>query len=729
MDVRLPDGTIIKNVPDGTTKADLVAKLQNNGMAVPSEWLQAAPQSQPVQETGRAINRGLSDIPRQLGLTARYALEGPAQAAQVFTEPIAGLMRMGGIPTKPLGVVAAGLADSIGLPRPETAQERVVGDATRLVAGAGTTGPMLKATGAIAEKAANAAPGMWGFARDRLLAAGPAMAEAGRITPQVLASAGGAGLMGGLSREGGGTELQQATSALIGGVVGGMAPGAANAALTAGRKLLNAGMTPQAMDIQISGALQRAGMDYSQVPERARQAMRAEMAGALKAGRELDPEAVRRLAEFRTLGVTPTRGMVTQDPVQITREMNLAKIGANSADGELQGLARVQNQNNARLIQVMNEQGASRGNAAQAGDALTSSVIGRRDALRSAEQAAWDAAKSSPGYRAPVSAQPLSAINAALGDEGLMPFMNPTISRYMEAFQTGQQPFTPQAYRNLQSMLSREVAKGGNEGAAAGLAQRILRDADLRPAGFADTNNTLVTQGVAARMRAADAAADDAISAVNRARQATRQAYAYEDSSPLVRSVLSGGASSDPERIATRYIIGGTANEARDVLAQLGPQGSQVVKDALIANLKEKALSGSADEVGKFSQSAFNRALNKIGDRKLSLLFTEEELGRLRMTGRVASYMQNQPVGSAVNNSNSGSLVVGQALDMLRNVPILGPNIGQPLQNLNVSIQQRSAQNVLPGLLAAQPKQPLLPGLIAPGIGFSGGLLSAPAGN
>ncbi len=708
MDVRLPDGTIIKNVPDGTTKADLVAKLQGNGMAVPSEWLQAAPQPQPVQETGRAINRGLSDIPRQLGLTARYALEGPAQAAQVFTEPIAGLMRMGGIATKPLGEVAAGLADSIGLPKPETAQERVVGDATRLVAG---SGGLIGSAGQIAKL-----PGMAGTVGAGL-AANPV---------QQLSSAAGAGVMGGLSREGGGTELQQAGSALIGGVVGGMVPGAANAALTAGRKLLNAGMTPQAMDIQISGALQRAGMDYSQVPERARQAMRAEMASALKAGRELDPEAVRRLAEFRTLGVTPTRGMVTQDPVQITREMNLAKIGANSADGELQGLARVQNQNNARLIQVMNEQGASRGNAAQAGDALTSAVIGRREGLRSAEQAAWDAAKASPGYRAPVSAQPLSAINAALGDEGLMPFMNPTISRYMEAFQTGQQPFTPQAYRNLQSMLSREVAKGGNEGAAAGLAQRILRDADLRPAGFADTNNTLVTQGVAAGMRAADGAADDAISAVNRARQATRQAYAYEDSSPLVRSVLSGGSSSDPERIATRYIIGGTANEARDVLAQLGPQGSQVVKDALIANLKEKALSGSADEVGKFSQSAFNRALNKIGDRKLSLLFTEEELGRLRMTGRVASYAQNQPVASAVNNSNSGALVVGQ---LLRNMPILGPNIAQPLQNLNVSIQQRAAQNVLPGLLAAQPKQPLLPGLITPGIGFSGGLLSAPSGN
>lgn len=31
MDVRLPDGTVIKGVPDGMSKADLIAKLKSNG--------------------------------------------------------------------------------------------------------------------------------------------------------------------------------------------------------------------------------------------------------------------------------------------------------------------------------------------------------------------------------------------------------------------------------------------------------------------------------------------------------------------------------------------------------------------------------------------------------------------------------------------------------------------------------------------------------------------------
>ena len=45
MDVKLPDGTVIQGVPDGTTRADLVAKLKSNGMAVPTEWL--APEAPP----------------------------------------------------------------------------------------------------------------------------------------------------------------------------------------------------------------------------------------------------------------------------------------------------------------------------------------------------------------------------------------------------------------------------------------------------------------------------------------------------------------------------------------------------------------------------------------------------------------------------------------------------------------------------------------------------------
>jgi hypothetical protein len=43
MDVQLPDGTMVKGVPDGTSKLDLATKLKANGMNVPDSWLAPAP--------------------------------------------------------------------------------------------------------------------------------------------------------------------------------------------------------------------------------------------------------------------------------------------------------------------------------------------------------------------------------------------------------------------------------------------------------------------------------------------------------------------------------------------------------------------------------------------------------------------------------------------------------------------------------------------------------------
>lgn len=727
MDVRLPDGTVLQNVPDGMSKDDLVAKLKTNGYDTSS-----------LEPAAVVAGKELNSMPRQIGLTVRYGLEGLANSAQLITEPLRYVtdkfapdrtqslsdVVVGNKPqpkSTPLGVQATKLADWLGLPQPQGANERVIGDATRLVAGAGgisgaasLAGP---ATSALQFVGKNAEPVYQGASAKlaQMFAANPM---------QQISSAAGAGLAGGASKEAGGSETGQAISALVGGVIGGKAPDIASGAANLAKRLFNVGMNQQQLDVKISDVLRQTGVDYSQVPERIKQSLRQEMSGALNADKELNPEAVSRLIAFREAGVTPTRGMISQNPVQITKEQNLAKMGANSNDSGLQGLALIQNQNNDRLIGNLNTLGANRGNTLNAGERVTSSVLGTQAGLRGAEQSAWDAAKASPGYRQPISAQAISDINGALGEQGLMPFMNPTISKYMEAFQKGQ-PFTPQDYRNLQSMLSRETAKGGNEGAAASLAARILRDADLRPAGFVNGANTPVSSGMAASIRNADVSAEDAITAVNRARGATRTAYAYEDSNPLVRSVLSGGSTSDPQRIAQRFVIGGTAQEAEDLVRQVGPQGLPAIKDAILANLKSKAVSGASDETAKFSQSAFNKALNDIGERKLSILFAPEELRALRNNARVAALMQSQPTGSAVNNSNSGALLLGRGLDFLNQVPVVGPMVGPALKNIQISYGNSQAQKVLPGLLADQEKLPAWQKLMAPGAAI-GGLLSAP---
>lgn len=696
----------------------------------------AAPQatSQPVAvQAGQAVN----SIPRQIGLTARYGLEGLANVAQIGTEPLRYLTdRLTGQTGKtvPLGVLASQLADKIGLPSPQGANERVIGDASRLVAGAAGLGGVARVASSAVSDAVPAVTSRLGqFAADFSNAARTIPGALAQNMPQQLSSAAGAGLLGGSAREAGAGPLGQAGASLVGGVAGGLVPGAIDSTVGAVRNLVSR-PAPQALDAQIRLVLNRSGVDLDALPQAAQNSLRNDLRQALNTGQELDAAAVRRLADFRAVGATPTRGAVTLDPVQITREQNLSKVGANSADGVLQGLPRIQNQNNSTLIRSLNAVGgASETDPLTAGRVVAGSVLGQQADLRSAETAAWNAARNSPGYTQPIEAHVVSQINQALGEQGMMPFLNPTISRYMEAFQTGQQPFTPQAYRNLQSMLSNELSRGGNEAAAARLARNVLEGAELRPItnprGI-DFGNALVTQNTANAMRAADAAPGQAIEAVNRARAATRAAYAFEDSNPLVRSVLSDGRSGDPTRIAQQFVIGGTPDEAATVAQQVGPQGRAVIRDALATYIKKQALSGATDEVGKVSQSALNSVLRKIGDEKLRLFFSPEEVAQLHSTGRVASYLQVQPVGSAVNNSNSGAMLIGKGYDALRGIAGKIPGgqslILNPLNNIEIGIRNRQAQNVIPGLLVPEARPPMGQSLLLPGMAV-GGLLAAPA--
>ena len=700
--------------PDGktyTVEGPAGATAEQVGAFVMS---QQAP-AQPVKEAGQSINRGISDIPRQIGLTARYALEGPAQAAQIFTEPVAGLMRAAGVKTKPLGEIASGFADTVGLPKPETSQERVVGDATRLLAG---TGGMLGASRAVAQL-----PGMVGT-----VGAGMAANPTAQLTGAV-----GAGTMGGLSREGGGNEMQQAGAALIGGVAGGMVPGAANAAVNAGKRLFNQ-LTPQQMDVQISNVLQRAGMDYSQVPERARQSLRNQMQDALRAGQELDPAAVRRLAEFQTIGATPTRGMVTQDPVRITQEMNLAKMGANSADGGLQGLARVQNQNNARLIDVMNESGANRGDPFRAGQQAIGAIQGRDADMASRVSGLYQQARDTSGRAADLDRVAFSTRVSELLDDAMVGGALPKDVESMvnwianNAKPQGMHGSIPMPFNvDIAEQLKTRIAtlqrntSDGSARHALGLVRQALDETPLMSAPTVNPGNLPSVPGTVppSPMQLGQ----ESINAFNEARNAARQRFGWQESARPIEAALNGA---QPDKFVENFVIRGSVADASAV-ARNAPV--EEVKTAILSHLKEKALGGAADEVGKFSQSAYNKALNQIGDRKLALFFTPEEVNQLRTVGRVASYMQNQPVGSAVNNSNSGALLVAKGIDLLNKIPGGQTFLGQPLQNINISIQQRAAQNVAPGLLAMQPREPVMRGLLNPAIGFSGGLLAAPPVN
>lgn len=67
MNVELPDGQVIQDVPEGTTKAELVAKLERNGIKVPAEWKTAVAPAAPIKPevsdltvAGRGAGQGVT---------------------------------------------------------------------------------------------------------------------------------------------------------------------------------------------------------------------------------------------------------------------------------------------------------------------------------------------------------------------------------------------------------------------------------------------------------------------------------------------------------------------------------------------------------------------------------------------------------------------------------------------------------------------------------------------
>lgn len=149
-----------------------------------------------------------SDIARQLGLTARYGIEGASAGAGMLTDPfinaIGGAVRAvtgNDYAPETLASIGQHVANALGLPQPENSAERLVGAASRGLAG-GVTG-----AGTASSLAGFVPNGMAGSVLNNLATAPAMQAGAG-------AAAGAAGQ--GVSESGGSPAAQLAASLAAG---------------------------------------------------------------------------------------------------------------------------------------------------------------------------------------------------------------------------------------------------------------------------------------------------------------------------------------------------------------------------------------------------------------------------------------------------------------------------------------------------------------------------------
>ena len=673
-------------------------------------------------EAGQAVN----SIPRQIGLTARYGLEGLANNAQLLSEPIRYVTdRLTGSTgkTKPAGVLASEFADYIGLPKPQGADERVVGDATRLMAGAGALGG--------AAQAASSLPGALGRAGAFL------SANMGQQT----AAAAGAGLAGGASREAGGSPLMQTVAALLGGVGAGMgvnaAAGLGNKVATGARNMMPSQqqLVQQRIDQRINITLQQQGIDPATITPAMRSALRDQVGQAMNTGGDLNPQAVARLADYTRLNMTPTRARLTLDPYDVTQEANASKLAAATGSRDAR-LPQIAQENNQRLVGLIDEMGGARpldpfGN----GTAVVETIRAQDEALQRGVTSLYQQARDTNGRSAALDGAAFTQQASRALDEGLLGgALPPSVEQHLNRIARGEVPFTVDYAEQLKTAIG-NLQRGASDGQtrmALGVVRRALDDTPLMSAPGVNPGNLPIAPGAVPPSPAV--MGQQSIDAFNQARQAARQRFQWQESSPAIGRALDG-ANADTfiqQNILSKAAgFEGVARAAETINAN--PAAREAVRTSIVQSLKDSAIGkGGTSQTGNFSGRGMEAALKDIGDRKLGLFFEPAEIETLKSMARTGSFEIFQPRGSAVNNSNSAAgvaAIVSSLADKVRPIANKLPMgefvVSRPLDSTAVWLAQRPAQNIPQGLLMPNQRPPVGQGLLLPGIA-AGGLLAAP---
>lgn len=619
----------------------------------------------------------IKKIPRQLGLTARYGIQGLADTAGIFSDPLATISnRAIGTELKPLGQATKNLLDYTGLPSPETSRERNVAEASKLLVG---TGGIIKGAN-MAPKALSA------------IAARPGLQASSAV---------GAGYTGNEIKEQGGGPVEQFAGSMLGGLgIPLSVAGLDSMVNRAGQSIKNY-INPNSIDQGVEAAIKQAGIDTSTLPNNVTQQLRSDVQKALKTGNLTNPDALRRLADYRAVNAVPMRGNLTLNPADITRDKNLAKLGANSSDLVANSLANLQNRNNSQLITGLNDLGANTADDLYgAGSKVISSLQARDQGAKNVINNFYSQARATNGRSANIDPHAFTNEANNLLDDALLGGKLPSdVRNRLNSIAKGETPLTVDVAEQFKTNIG-ALQRNSNDPAermALGQVRKALDNAPLL-----------------------DGQGQQAIDAFNRARKLNASYMANVEKTPALQAVRDG---IEPDKFVQQFIIGnGTKSNVMDVaMLKKNIKGDQQATDAIrgqiLAHLKNKGVNGAADEVANFSPSGYNKALADIGDRKLNMFFDPSEVEQMKRIGRVASYENVQPKGSAVNNSNTAAALFTHLVDGIgKYIPFGEAIVAKPAQNIATSIASRNATNTAKALTLPQVRQPIAPSMLPVGL-------------
>lgn len=685
-EITAPDGSKWEvTAPESATESQVLSYAQK-------QWATAQPAA-PQREQGTRNN----NLGAQVGLTARAGLQGLGGLVGMVTDPIGGAINAGTPANFPkmqtLRATASNVADAIGLPTPDTPTQRVVGQATELMTGAGAGA---RAFSTAANSAGPAAKSVL-----QKLGANP-------LSQATAAGAGGAG--GQQAKESGAGPVAEFASALAGTLLGAAGASGFNSTVQAANRLI-----PQQKQIELSriqavieNAMNRGGIDPKTITPAMQRDLQEKLRAAMSRG-NLNEDAVARLMDYQRLGLTPTRASLTLDPFDITQERNASKVAAamGARDAKLPAIAQ---ENNQKLLSRVDGFEPSSDTFAL-GETVKAPIVRKDAAWKATEKQLYDNAKNMAGGDIPLERGALNDVYKKLSDARKLRFVPEKVMGTIDdILNDTRAPFTVNEIDSLKSTIATAVrgTQDGNEKAALKIIRDHLDSIPLTPEKRQFGGNQVVTSAGAKFLRDQDAQAGNVKEALDRARSTAFQRRQWGESAPIIEDAL---ADATGETFIRNHVLSPSAgfknlSKAVNVINS-DPNAKQAIRAAIVQHLKDGAIgAGNGSATGNFSAPGWQSRLQSIGDRKLGLFFDADEVETLKAMGRVGRAETYQPRGSAVNNSNTAAGVAGLLQGITKGVkpiadkmPLGNALLTDPLQNITLSVMQRGATNVPNALL------------------------------
>lgn len=479
-----------------------------------------------------------------------------------------------------------------------------------------------------------------------------------------------------------------------------------NAVANKGRGLLSTvtgQASPQTITQTLKLEFERGGADWSKLPQAIRTGLVEDAQAAIKGGGTLDPEMAKRLADFRLLGIDPTKGQISRDPLQFAREVNLGKmeVGAPIA-------ARLNEQNTGLIGAVdaaKSRVGATAPDEYAAGKTIISALQNKDAARKGAVDAAYTAAREKVGVEADVPLQPLAQrlgqVIEDFGDDKIPAAVMKRLNEFGVNGGKQTRVFNIREAEKLKTLIGNNIDAPGTPTAKA---------------------LTMLKGSIDEAVGGLEGAGGEAGAAFGEARKLAAGRFGQIDRTPALASAISKTDTPAPEKFIEKHFIRGDLTDVANAMKTLTPEARSEARGAVIEWIKSKGISGAGNEA-KFNQASFNKALDSIGERKLSLIFAGDKatLEQLKAAGRVGRYVQSPPISSGVNYSNSATTLL-DTMDRATRLPLVGPLLGKPSDIIRASQTASALGPVAP----VTPGQGLLTPELLDSMSRRSGLLAAP---